>query len=78
MTERKKKGCNEIGFVEPNIVFQDPVTPKPNWKPESKSNLMKFLVNQRQAGYTLPLQLQVSVNNVDHRSLMAHMLILVN
>jgi hypothetical protein len=44
MTERKKKGCNEVGFVDPNIVFKDPVTPKP----ESESNLMKFLVNQRQ------------------------------
>jgi hypothetical protein len=30
-----------------NIVFKDPVTPKPNWKPESESNLMKFLANQR-------------------------------
>jgi hypothetical protein len=47
MTERKKKGCNEVGFVDPNIVFKDPVTPKPNWKSKSESNLMKFLVNQR-------------------------------
>jgi hypothetical protein len=47
MTKRKKKGCNEVGFVDPNIVFKDPVTPKPNWKAESESNLMKFLVNQR-------------------------------
>jgi hypothetical protein len=37
----------KLAFVDPNIVFKDPVTPKPNWKPESESNLMKFLVNQR-------------------------------
>ena len=59
MTERRKEGCNEIGFVDPHIVFKDPVTPKPNWKSESESNLMNFLVNHS-------LQLQVSVNNVDH------------
>ena len=47
MTERRKKGCNEIGFVDPHIVFEDPITPKTNWKSESESNLMNFLVNQR-------------------------------
>ena len=47
MIERRKKGYNEIGFVDPHIVFKDPVTPKPNWKSESESNLMNFLVNQR-------------------------------
>ena len=45
--QRRKKGCNEIGFVDPHIVFTDPVTPKPNWKSEWESNLMNFLVNQR-------------------------------
>ena len=47
MTELRKKGCNEIGFVDPHIVFKDPVTPMPNWKSESESDLMNFLVNQR-------------------------------
>ena len=47
MTERRKKDCNEIGFVDPRIVFKDLVTPKPNWKSESESNVMNFLVNQR-------------------------------
>ena len=32
MTELRKEGCNEIGFVDPHIVFKDPVTPKTNWK----------------------------------------------
>ena len=40
MTERRKKGCNEIGFVDPHIVFKDPVTLKTNWKSESESNLI--------------------------------------
>ena len=47
MTERRKEGCNEIGFVDPHIIFKDPITPKTNWKSESESNLMNFLVNQR-------------------------------
>ena len=47
MTERKKKTCNKVGFVDPYVVFKDLVTPKPNWKHESESNLMKFLVKQR-------------------------------
>ena len=47
MTELRKEGCNEIGFIDPHIVFKDPITPKTNWKNESESNLMNFLVNQR-------------------------------
>ena len=47
MTELRKVGCNEISFVDPHIVFKDQVTPKTNWKSESESNLMNFLVNQR-------------------------------
>jgi hypothetical protein len=46
MTELRKEGCNEISFVDPHIVFKDPATPTPNWKSESESNLMNFLVNQ--------------------------------
>ena len=30
MTELRKEGCNEISFVDPHIVFKDPVTLKPN------------------------------------------------
>ena len=47
MTELRKEGYNEIGFVDPHIIFKDPITPKTNWKSESESNLMNFLVNQR-------------------------------
>ena len=28
MTELRKEGCNEIGFVDPHIIFKDPITPK--------------------------------------------------
>jgi len=78
MTELRKEGCNEIGFVDPHIVFEDPITPKTNWKSESESNLMNFLVNQRHKKdilfpYNFKWVLIMSII-----SLMAHMLILVN
>ena len=78
MTELRKEGYNEIGFVDPHIVFKDPINPKTNWKSESESNLMNFLVNQRHKKdilfpYNFKWVLIMSII-----SLMAHMLILVN
>jgi hypothetical protein len=37
----------DVGFVDPYIIFKDPVTPPPYWKPQAEKNLMRFLVNQR-------------------------------
>ena len=48
MTELKARRCNEVGFVDPHIVFKFPPSqPNPNWKPETTANIIKFLVKQR-------------------------------
>ena len=46
MTELRKRKDNDVGFVDPYVVFKHPNPPK-DYKPEPERNLMNFLVNQR-------------------------------
>ena len=63
MTELRKRKNNDVGFIDPNVVFKHP-NPPPQWKAELEKNLMRFLVNQQKVlseptkqKHTLPLQL---------------------
>lgn len=47
MKRLKNKGDNTVGFIDPYIIFDDPVTPYENWRRQAEKNLMRFLVNQR-------------------------------
>ena len=46
MLKLKKKAMTEVGFIDPNNVFKDNVTPYDRWRPQVEKNLFKFLENQ--------------------------------
>jgi len=46
MRELRKRNDNNIGFVDPYVVYKHP-NPPHDYKPEREKNLMMFLVNQR-------------------------------
>ena len=41
MTELRKRKDNDVGFVDPNVLFKHPNS-QPKWKAELKKNLMRF------------------------------------
>ena len=53
MTELRKRKDNDVGFIDPNVVFKHP-NPPPEWKAELKKNLMRFLVNQQNKDILFP------------------------
>ena len=46
MGECKKRGCTDIGFIDPHIVFKNR-KPQPTWKAETEANIKMFLEKQR-------------------------------
>ena len=46
MIELRKRKDNDVGFVDPYVVYKHPNPPK-DYKPQPERNLMNFLVNQR-------------------------------
>ena len=46
MLKLKKKAMIEVGFIDPNRVFKDRVTPYDRWRPQVKNNLFTFLDKQ--------------------------------
>ena len=53
MTELRKRQDNDVGFIDPNVVFKHP-DPPPGWKAELEKNLMRFLVNQQNKDILFP------------------------
>jgi len=53
MTELRKRKDNDVGFVDPNVLFKHP-NPLPEWKAELEKNLMRFLVNQQNKDILFP------------------------
>ena len=45
MTELRKRKDNDVGFVDPYVVYKQPNPPK-DYKPQPERNLINFLVNQ--------------------------------
>ena len=46
MLKLKRKGLNDVGFMDPNRTFKDTVTPYDRWQPHVENNLFWFLDNQ--------------------------------
>ena len=53
MTELRKRKDNDVGFIDPNVVFKHP-NPPPQWKAKLEKNLMRFLVNQQNKNILFP------------------------
>ena len=53
MTELRKRKDNDVGFIDPNVLFKHP-NPPPEWKAELEKNLMRFLVNQQKRTCSSP------------------------
>jgi hypothetical protein len=45
MGECKKRGCTNIGFIDPHVVFKDPKL-QPTWYSETVANIKMFLEKQ--------------------------------
>ena len=43
MLKLKKKAMTEVGFIDPNRVFKDRVTPYDRWRPQVEKLLFRFL-----------------------------------
>ena len=43
MLKLKKKAMTEAGFIDPNRVFKDMVTPYDKWRPQVEKLLFRFL-----------------------------------
>ena len=61
MTELRKRQDNDVGFVDPNVVFKHPDPPPPGWKAGLEGKSHEVLSEPTKQGHTIPLQLQVSV-----------------
>ena len=46
MVELKKRGCTSIGFIDPYIVYKNPIT-QATWLEDTKHNLRRFFERQR-------------------------------
>ena len=53
MLKLKKKAMTEVGFIDPNRVFKDRVTPYDKWRPQVEMLLFRFL--DKNANKTLVL-----------------------
>jgi len=53
MLKLKKKAMTEVGFIDPNRVFKDRVTPYDKWQPQVEKLLFRFL--DKNANKTLTL-----------------------
>ena len=45
MTELRKRKDNDVGFVDPYVVYKH-LNPLKDYKPQPERNLMNFIVNQ--------------------------------
>jgi len=69
MKESKKRSDTTVGFINPYVVFKDPLTPMQNWKPQTEKNIMRILVNKRNKRMILfPYNFKWVLinNNADH------------
>ena len=53
MLKLEKKAMTEVGFIDPNHVFKDRVTPYDRWQPQVEKLLFRFL--DKNANKTLTL-----------------------
>ena len=53
MVELRKRNDNNVGFVEPYVVYKYPQPPR-DYKPEQEKNILIFLVNQHNKDMLFP------------------------
>jgi len=53
MRDLRVRNDKKIGFVDPNVVFEDWKTPYVLWRTQRERNLRRFLINQKDKRYIL-------------------------
>jgi len=51
MRDLRVRNDKEIGFVDPYVAFKDLKTPYVLWRTQTKRNLWRFLINQKDKRY---------------------------